>query len=66
MTKAEFIHLLTAEGYLPHEIEGLWESMPASLDADTLDPKGIVGAAKEMLPRFRSARDSAYSAWDDI
>ena len=62
MTKAEFIHLLTAEGYLPHEIEALWKCKPASLNEDELDAAAVVKTAQEMLPTFLVARGSL---WDD-
>ena len=64
MTKDHFTHLLLAEGYLPHEIENIWEMRPAHIDADTLDPKLVASVAKEMLPKLREYCEYKDSAWD--
>ena len=62
MTKADFTHLLTAEGYLPHEIDSLWRLKPTDLPEDELDPDVLRDVARERLPYFIAARQG--SQWD--
>ena len=65
VTKAEFTALLTAEGYLPHEVESLWAHKPESLSEDEIDPQIALDTARDMLPRFLERRaEQGESAWD--
>ena len=63
MTKDEFTHLLTAEGYLLQDIEKLWAAKPAITSEDEIDPQSMLDTAREMLPRFLEHR-AGSSAWD--
>ena len=64
MTKADFTHLLTAEGYLPHEIDSLWRLKPTDLPEDELDPDVLLEVARKRLPYFIAARQDTLSEWD--